>query len=80
MTFDERVYDQYAAAALQGLVSKLPLVDRDGEFSEKKTQDEINALHDEIAASAHDYACSMIRARQKFIDYLRTTELTSPAY
>jgi hypothetical protein len=72
----EKSYDMYASAALQALISKLPLIDRDGEFSEKASQESIINVKKEIARSAHDYAVFMIESRKEFVDYLNALKQT----
>lgn len=65
----ETAYDMYASHALQALISKLPLLDRDGEFSEgTQTQEQVDSLKNDIARSAHGYAWFMIKNRAEFID------------
>lgn len=67
------VYDQYAAAALSALITKLPLLDRDGEIGGKPMpQDELDAWKSEIARSAHGYAMFMVEERTKFVGYLKS--------
>lgn len=56
--------DYFAAKAMQALIGKLPLIDRDGVFSAAMTQDEINKIHQEVAHSAYVYADYMIEARK----------------
>lgn len=64
------VYDLYAASALQALIAKLPIQDREGEFSKPKSQDEINSIRKEIAISAHRYAVLMMELRNEYISIL----------
>ena len=67
----EEVYDSYASAALGALIAKIPLMDRDGEFSKEIDQEELNEIKIEISKSAHAYAMFMIETRAEFIDYLK---------
>lgn len=68
----EAIYDQYAAAALQALISKIPLADRDGEFSKEVPQEDVRKLQQDVVNAAHWYATHMICQRQEFIDYLKS--------
>lgn len=69
---NETAYDTYAAAALQALIAKSKFLDREGEYGEKKTQEDIDIFKKDMANSAHHYAAAMMRSRQIFINWLET--------
>ena len=73
---ENSIYDNYAAAALQALVSKSPLLDNKGEIGEKKSEDEMQEMKKEIARTAHAYAAWMMQTRQEYVDYLKTIDIT----
>jgi hypothetical protein len=73
---ENSIYDNYAAAALQALIAKAPILDNTGAIGEKKTDDEVQDIKKELAASAHSYAAWMMQTRQEFIDYLKTIDIT----
>jgi hypothetical protein len=56
--------DWFAGRALQGLIAKTPLIDREGVNGKQMTQHEINQLRDDFAESAYFYADAMLAARK----------------
>lgn len=66
----EEVYDKYAAAALQGLISKAPLLDRDGEHSAPISQEDLDKFKKEMCESAHGYAYFMMLKRHEYLVHL----------
>lgn len=68
-TFEE-LLDQFAGQALTGLISKLPLLDIEGEHGTKATPEEIAKIKKEIAKSAYEYASYMLIARNESIEWL----------
>ena len=73
---ENSIYDNYAAAALQALVSKSPLLDNKGEIGEKKSEDEMQEIKKELCRTAHAYAAWMMQTRQEYVDYLKTIDIT----
>lgn len=67
---EQYAYDNYAAAALQALIAKFPIIDRDGEHSADMKQEDLDALKNDVARSAHGYAFFMMQSRKEFIDAL----------
>lgn len=57
--------DYFAAKAMQSIISKLPLVDREGEFSKNYNQEDICKIHSDVSISAYCYADAMLEAREK---------------
>lgn len=57
--------DYFAGQALIALISKAPLIDRDGEFSEKQTQEYICKYHADMCESAYCYSDAMLKERAK---------------
>lgn len=57
--------DYFAGQALIALVSKSPFIDRDGEFSEKQSQDYLLKYIADICESAYCYAYAMLKERDK---------------
>ena len=79
-TYDKRMYsgdmesfndmgmslrDYFAAKAMQALITKLPLLDKEGQYSEKAQTDEIDAVRKGVAESAYNYANEMLKERDK---------------
>jgi len=64
-------YDYYAAAALQALIAKTPLIDSKSELGTKASEDEMQEMKKEIARTAHAYAAWMMKTRKEFTDYLK---------
>ena len=56
--------DYFAASALSALVSKAPLLDRDGEHGAKFDIETLRQFRHDMAVSAYEYADAMLRARQ----------------
>lgn len=56
--------DYFAAKAMQALISKLPLHDRDGEFSKQYTQEEIDKIQADVCWSSYGYAEKMLKERE----------------
>lgn len=54
--------DYFAAAALQALIAKIPLHDRQGTLG-VPSGDEIHDVRREVAQSAYDYADAMLEKR-----------------
>ncbi len=50
----------FAAKAMQGIQAKLPMFDRDGEFSESFSQDKILKIQADVASSAYSLAAAML--------------------
>ncbi len=69
-------YDNYAAAALQALIAKSPMIDKQGELGEKKSEEEMQEIKKELCRTAHAYATWMIQTRPEFVDYLKTINIT----
>lgn len=57
--------DYFAAKAMHSLIAKLPLQDRDGEFSKPYSQENINKVQQQICESAYYYADAMLKERSK---------------
>jgi hypothetical protein len=74
MTGKEKVklFDAFAASALQALIAKTPLLDNTGEFGMKKTDEEMQNMKKELCRTAHSYAAWMIQTRDEFVDYIIT--------
>lgn len=71
MIVNEQAYDTYAAAALQALIAKLPLIDKDGTLGTPMEDEAYFKFTDDIAASAHRYAVIMIQKREASLAWLR---------
>lgn len=69
-------YDNYAAAALQALIAKSPMIDKQGEIGENKSEEEMQEIKKELCRTAHAYAAWMMQTRQEFVDYLKTIDIT----
>lgn len=52
--------EYFAGIAMQALIAKLPLADREGKFSEPYSQEEIDNLRKHICASAISYSDNML--------------------
>jgi hypothetical protein len=72
---ENSIYDNYAAAALQALVSKSPLLDKKGEIGEKKSEEEMQEIKKELCRTAHAYAAWMMQTRQEYVDYLKSIDI-----
>ena len=64
------VYDNYASAALQALISKMDLLDTKGSLGKEVSQEELLGVKRELARSAHAYATLMLQTRDEFTEYL----------
>lgn len=72
---NQNTYDKYSAAALQALISKLPLLDVKAEFGQGKTPQELDEIIKELCRSAHGYATMMMITRDEFIVFLEQKNL-----
>ena len=57
--------DYFAVKAMASLIAKLPLMDKEGEYSQKYSSGQIIEVRRGIAQSAYDYADAMIAEREK---------------
>lgn len=57
--------DHFAGLALQALIVKFPLFDREGEHGEPTTQEVIDQVRADIAESAYWYAAAMLIEKEK---------------
>lgn len=60
----------YASAALQALITKFPLLDREGEYSKPITEKELQKIKIEIVESAYEYAQLMVLFSGKAEDWI----------
>lgn len=60
--------DWFAGQALNGLIQKLPLIDRSGQFGEPLSDSEIWEFKLDVAESAYRYADAMLKAREESND------------
>jgi hypothetical protein len=59
--------DHFAALAMAAIISKLPLMDADGELGEATTRGDNLKLYNDVAESAYYYADAMVtKAAQTF--------------
>lgn len=56
--------DEIAIAALQGLIIKLPLYDREGEIGKSGSREQLHQIRCDLAESAYDYADAMLLHRK----------------
>lgn len=54
--YREQRFDIFAAAALQALIAKLPMLDTDGEKGKPISEDELSETMKQISRSAYGYA------------------------
>lgn len=59
------VRDYFAARAMEALIAKLPLFDREGAHGIPGTREELHAIRQGIAESAYSYADAMLAEREK---------------
>lgn len=59
----EDLRDGFAAHALEALISKAPLFDREGEHGVRASPESMHEVRREMAISAYDYAEQMLVAR-----------------
>lgn len=71
----QRIFDNYAAAALQALIAKSPIYDMKGEVGIKVTEEELREIKQGLARTALEYACWMIKERPDSIEYLNRVYL-----
>lgn len=64
MTRQEQL-NYFAAHALQALIAKLPLLDREGVYGVSKTQEEIEQVKSELAETAWNYGQWMLYHQEK---------------
>ena len=72
-----QVYDMYAAAALQALIAKLPMLDREGKLSIALPDSEADDVRVDICRTAHFYANVMMQTRQESINHLESASQAS---
>ena len=70
LTKEQELLDQFAGIALQGLISKMPLLDITGEVGQKIDQENITEVKKGIAATAYEYAQWMLIARHNTKDWM----------
>jgi hypothetical protein len=68
---ENKIYDNYAAAALQALIAKTPMLDTKGEIGKTVSAEELNEIKKELCRSAHSYAAWMIQTREEFATHLK---------
>ncbi len=65
---EKSLRDEFAMEALNAIISaiisKIPLIDREGELGELETQDFINRLYVDVSDSAYYYADAMMERRK----------------
>lgn len=74
----QRIFDNYAAAALQALIAKSPIYDMKGEVGIKVTEEELREIKQGLARTALEYACWMIKERPDSMEYLRNMNRVYP--
>ena len=57
---EAELFDQFAMAAMQALITKLPVMDR-----EKHAPALVEKMRDDVAASAYEYAAAMLQERSR---------------
>lgn len=57
--------EYFAGQALQSLIAKIPIIDREGEHGEQRTQAEIDQIRTDVAESAYYYADAMVAELQR---------------
>lgn len=74
----QRIFDNYAAAALQALIAKSPIYDMKGEVGIKVTEEELREIKQGLVRTALEYACWMIKERPDSISYLKNMNIVYP--
>lgn len=69
-----KTYDYYAAAALQALIAKSPMIDTEGEHGLKVTPEELQKIKEELCMAAHSYAAWMVKTREEFKPWTNTID------
>lgn len=67
---EEAAFDQYAAAALGALISKMPTFDKTGREGLTRTTEEMTAIKSGIADTALEYASFAMKERQKYLQWV----------
>jgi hypothetical protein len=57
--------DYFAGLAMQALISKIPLLDSEGEFGKKVERSDNLKLNEDVAESAYYYADAMLNCGQE---------------
>ncbi len=66
--------DQFAASALNALITKMPFLDKEGKIGEKVGEDELLQIKKNLAKSAYEYASWMLIAREEQKEWLKENE------
>ena len=72
--------DMFATAALQALISKMPLYDIKGEYGKEITEKEIQIIKRTITLTAYEYAEWMMIAREDGKKWLKQTIEANPDF
>ncbi|WP_137904824.1 hypothetical protein [Chryseobacterium sp. 2VB] len=76
MEKDIQLLDQFAGQALQALIEKSPFFDKNGEYGNKISSDDLADFKKELAKTAYNYAEWMLVEREEAIEWLKN----SPKY
>lgn len=77
MLTNEMLLDTCAAHALTALIQKFPMLDAEGEYGKKLSDEEAGKLKRQLAESAYEYASYMLIAREKSLEWLKENKLDS---
>lgn len=69
----ERIMDQFAGHALQGMITKLPLYDNKGEYGTHVSDEELQTIKKGITGAAYEYASYMMLSRIEAMKWLYQT-------
>ena len=72
--------DMFAAAALQALISKMPLYDVKGKYGKEVTEEEIQMIKETITLTAYEYAEWMMTAREDGKKWLKQNIEANPDF
>lgn len=70
--------DQFAGLALQSIITKLPLLDKEGVLGEKYSAEDHNKIMLEVTESAYHYAHLMIVSRENAQKLLMAATFMEP--
>lgn len=76
MTQEDRIklLDNFAAHALQALITKMPFLDLEGKEGKKVTTEEMKEIKQDITKSAYEYASYMLISRDHSIGWVEENE------
>lgn len=71
---NSELLDKFALTAMQALIAKMPLLDRDGDVGEKIEPEKLRQVKQGICETAYEYASYMLIEREKANKWLKENQ------